>query len=365
MLIAASVLPTISAQSVCQPGWTQTPANSAWGQKCYKEFGPTAEPMGAQNAVCTDCGYSHAQCKAQCAGETATARVYCAASAAEITFAKDVGLSGWTAYTQDSSRPDYSEPAGGWAWECGSTYADIPWDPDILGHQQPDDAGDNTDVDVSCALLLNNGTFADAGCANGGADSMPWTRCALIFTHFTCPSVRPVHMTAHAPPRSSLPVRGRREGANLRLRGPKFRSQWCLERGARFTPRRVLRGRAGLGRWPRRYHRGRAVPNVPLRLCVEPRRRLQPRWCRHVLTPERLHLHRGHLRRHVRQPRHWRDGVWRKRQRLSCQCQHRDHDDHGRAAHAPGKRAARRMRLLLGPDGADHLRRGHVDDPLR
>ena len=185
MLIAASVLPMTSAQSVCQPGWTQTPASSAWGQKCYKEFGPTAEPMGNANDVC-DCGYNYAECKAHCAGQSASARVMCPASKAEITFVSNQAhVGGWIAYTQDSSRSDYAEPAGGWGWECGSTYDDVPWElQPNWGSAQPDDESADQHADVSCTLLTSNGTFMDVSCIDGGTGSTPWFRSACIFAPF-------------------------------------------------------------------------------------------------------------------------------------------------------------------------------------
>ena len=177
LILAAAVLPSVSAQSLCQTGWTQAPNSSeAWSSKCYRNIGPT---IGRGTVMWPKFGFNHSNCKAECKNASATARLLCSASEAENNFvSKQAYMRGWVAFTQDDSRPDYEEPAGGWGWECGSTYVP-PWSPAELGNQgDPDDRGDNG-ADVSCAMLRRDGTVEDRSCQEGDVTSF-WSNSALL-----------------------------------------------------------------------------------------------------------------------------------------------------------------------------------------
>ena len=180
LLLVAAVLPSASAQSVCQTGWTQAPPSSDWGNKCYREFGPTASGnMRLHGSDPISGGLTPLACEAACKNDSATGRMLCLASEAEMNFVtKQAYMTGWVAYTQNSSRSDYAEPAGGWGWECGSTYVP-PWSPAELGNQgDPDDRGDNG-ADVSCAMLRRDGTVEDRSCQEGDVTSF-WSNSALL-----------------------------------------------------------------------------------------------------------------------------------------------------------------------------------------
>ena len=178
LILAAAVLPSASAQSLCQTGWTQAPNSSeAWTSKCYREFGITSGPKADPSSG----GYNHSGCKAECKAQSATARMLCLTSDAEANFvAKQAYMDGWVAYTQNTSSSDYAEPAGGWSWECGSTYVPTwgvdPWQ----GISQPDNMGDNFGEDVSCALFVLDGRLADYGCREGDGTLNHWSRGALL-----------------------------------------------------------------------------------------------------------------------------------------------------------------------------------------
>ena len=186
-MLAVAVLPAVLAQSVCQTGWTQAPPNSDWGDKCYREFGPTA----TRGSISLSVGYNHFACQAACKNESATARMLCLMSGAETSFVtKQAHMKGWVAFTQDSSRSDYVEPAGGWGWECGSTYVPA-WAPqeDDADSQEPNDwggGGGDSGVGASCAALRRDGFMEDMTCQEGDATApnsallVPLSRC---YTH--------------------------------------------------------------------------------------------------------------------------------------------------------------------------------------
>ena len=177
LLLVAAVLP--SAQSVCQTGWTQAPSSSdAWSNKCYRNIGPTVDEAGV---MWPKLGYNHSDCKAVCKNDSATARLLCPASEAETNFvSKQAYMRGWVALTQDTSSPDYAEPAGGWGWECGSTYVP-PWAPQentFTSDAEPDNQGD-MGSDVSCAYLRRDGFMEDRSCQEGDETTF-WTNGALL-----------------------------------------------------------------------------------------------------------------------------------------------------------------------------------------
>ena len=180
LLVVAAVLPIASAENrgVCQTGWTQAPSSSDWGHKCYREFGHTASPLGEP----TTGGYNHSDCKALCKAQSTTSRMLCLASTSEANFvAKQAHMDGWVAYTQDSSRSDYTEPAGGWGWECGSMYTPTwGYDGSYNGNPQPDNMGDDYDEDVSCAILVLDGTMRDYSCREGDGVVNFWSFGALL-----------------------------------------------------------------------------------------------------------------------------------------------------------------------------------------
>ena len=125
-------------------------------------------------------GYNHTACKAKCSAESTTARMLCLMSEAENNFVtRQAHMKGFVAYTQNTSSSDYAEPAGGWGWECGSTYVPA-WSPEDEGDRaEPDNSGDGGDV--SCAMLRaeSDGTIKDASCQEGGEDSF-WSNGALL-----------------------------------------------------------------------------------------------------------------------------------------------------------------------------------------
>ena len=179
LLLVAAVLPSASAQSVCQTGWTQAPSSSdAWSNKCYRNIGPTVDESAV---MWPKLGYNHSNCKAACKNDSATARLLCPASEAETNFVtKQAHMKGWVALTQDSASPDYAEPAGGWGWECGSTYVP-PWAPQentFTSDAEPDNQGD-MGADVSCAYLRRDGFMEDRSCQEGD-DTTMWTNGALL-----------------------------------------------------------------------------------------------------------------------------------------------------------------------------------------
>ena len=182
LLLVAAAFPSASAVSVCQSGWTQAPASSDWGNKCYREFGPTAGSRDPYKAETVTGGYTPAQCTAACKSESATGRMLCLASEAETSFVtKQAYMDGWVAYTQDTSAPDYAEPAGGWGWECGSSYVPT-WGLDGSGSgpdQEPNDMA-NFDLNVSCAFLMSDGTISDQSCLEGDGIQVFWSRSALL-----------------------------------------------------------------------------------------------------------------------------------------------------------------------------------------
>ena len=221
LLLVAAVLPSASAQSVCQTGWTQSPNSSDWGNKCYREYGPPKrDPEGM--IICPDgCGYTYGGCKAHCKNESATARVLCPASQVEMDFvAKQAFLDGWVAYTQNTSSSDYDEPAGGWGWECGSTYVPL-WELHDDGSvRQPDGQGSMTE-DVSCAVSKGN-RLDDRSCLEGDGDAGDWpSYSALPGPNPRC-CARTHALTTHTLLRSRLRVRGRPETCHHRLRGPEL-----------------------------------------------------------------------------------------------------------------------------------------------
>ena len=227
LLLAAAVLPSASAQSVCQTGWTQAPSTSDWGSKCYRELGPTAAPGGSEPITG---GYLPSGCKAACKNESATARMLCLASEAENNFVtKQAYMDGWVAFTQNSSRSDYAEPADGWGWECGSTYVPT-WDVN-----EPNNRG-RVSGDASCAVLLSDSTVTDKSCLEGDGG---WSRSALLGPYSRCCAHA---LTTRPMLRSALHLRGQPDDTNLhRLRGPELRGQWRREQRARPVPRRIMR----------------------------------------------------------------------------------------------------------------------------
>ena len=188
LLLVAAVLPSASAQSVCQTGWTQAPNSSDWGSKCYRELGP---PERDPNAVPTAGGYNYSACSIACKAESGTARMLCLASDAEANFVtKQAYMDGWVGYSQNASRSDYAEPAGGWGWECGSAYTPA-WSSsaDGLAGQltpQPDDAGYFSE-DVSCGLLKKDG-MEDLSCLEGDGFLTSWSRRVLLNPNPRVPS---------------------------------------------------------------------------------------------------------------------------------------------------------------------------------
>ena len=231
LLLATAVLPSASAQSVCQTGWTQAPSSSDWGSKCYRAFGPTA-PI---HSVPLSTGYNHSGCKAACKNDstTGTGRMLCLASEAEMTFvAKQAYMKGRVAFTQDSSRLDYAEPAGGWGWECGSTY--VPsWSIDGDNGVQPSNTGEG-DGFVACAKMTHAGTMQDRSCSEGD-DTTYWSNRALLGPLSRC---RTHALTTHPLLRRGLHLRGRPDDTNLlRLRGPELRGQGRPTQRARPVPR--------------------------------------------------------------------------------------------------------------------------------
>ena len=233
LLLVAAVLPSASAQSVCQTGWTQSPNSSDWGNKCYREYGPPKrDPEGM--IICPDgCGYTYGGCKAHCKNESATARILCPASQVEMDFVTNQAyLDGWVAYTQNTSSSDYAEPAGGWGWECGSTYEPL-WElADDGGVKEPNGRGTMLE-DVSCAVLERGGKVVerqelpgrlkDQSCLEGNGDAGDWpSHRALLGPNPRCCARTHTHaLTTHTPLRSALRVRGRPETCH-RLRGPEL-----------------------------------------------------------------------------------------------------------------------------------------------
>ena len=181
LLLVAAVLPSALAQSVCQTGWTQAPSSSDWGSKCYREFGPTASGnMRLHGSDPISGGLTPLACEAACKNDSATGRMLCLASEAEMNFVtKQAYMTGWVAYTQNSSRSDYAEPAGGWGWDCASTYVPT-WGMDSGGHQQPDNSGMAQEGMVSCAVLFGDSTVSDQSCIEGDGIASIWARRALL-----------------------------------------------------------------------------------------------------------------------------------------------------------------------------------------
>ena len=181
LLLVAAVLPSASAQSVCQTGWTQAPSTSDWGSKCYREFGPTGRSMlRPHGSDPISGGYTPLACEAACKNDSATGRMLCLTSEAEMTFVvKQAYMTGWVGYTQNSSRSDYAEPAGGWGWECASTYVPT-WGVDRDGIQQPDNVGMAQEGMVSCAVLFGDSTVSDQSCIEGDGIASIWARRALL-----------------------------------------------------------------------------------------------------------------------------------------------------------------------------------------
>ena len=190
-MLAVAVLPAVLAQSVCQTGWTQAPPNSDWGDKCYREFGPTATISMTWGSLSLSVGYNHSACQAACKNESATARMLCLMSGAETSFVtKQAHMNGWVAFTQDSSRSDYVEPAGGWGWECGSTYVPA-WAPE---EDEPNDRTlDGDPVDVSCAALRRDGFMEDMSCQEGDETTLYSTRALLGPLSRCCAHVLTTH----------------------------------------------------------------------------------------------------------------------------------------------------------------------------
>ena len=187
LVVVAAVLPWASAQSVCQTGWTQAPSSSDWGSKCYRELGP---PERDPNGVVTAGGYNYSACSIACKAESGTARMLCLASDAEANFVtKQAYMDGWVGYSQNASRSDYSEPAGGWGWECGSAYTPA-WsssaDAEDGNVPQPDDAG-YFGEDVSCGLLKKDG-MEDLSCLEGDGILTVWSRRVCCSTRTRVPS---------------------------------------------------------------------------------------------------------------------------------------------------------------------------------
>ena len=205
LLLVAAVLPSASAQSVCQTGWTQAPSNSdAWSNKCYRNIGPT---VGRSSVMWPKLGYNHSNCKAACKNVSATARLLCPASEAETNFVtKQAHMRGWVAYTQDTSSPDYAEPAGGWGWECGSTYvpAWAPQEDEYASDAQPNDQGEAVWVDVSCAILRRDGFAEDRSCQEGD-DTTMWSNSALLGPLSRCRAPS----THHPPTAAQCPASAR------------------------------------------------------------------------------------------------------------------------------------------------------------
>ena len=126
-------------------------------------------------------GYNHSGCKAACSANTATARMLCLASVAENNFvSKQANMKGWIAFTQNHSRSDYAEPAGGWGWECGSAFVPTwtPAFPELGDEAEPNNKGESG-TDVSCALLRRDGTVHDRSCGEGGVETF-WDHSALL-----------------------------------------------------------------------------------------------------------------------------------------------------------------------------------------
>ena len=119
-------LPATLSQTVCPAGFTQAPSTSTWGDKCYRQLGPAGRMA---KKVPTSGGYGHAECDGVCKAASPSARVVCMTSAEEMTWVSSkASLKGWTNYIQDTTAPDYSEPAGGWGWQgCTSSYSPA-WD---------------------------------------------------------------------------------------------------------------------------------------------------------------------------------------------------------------------------------------------
>ena len=122
VLLAAAA----SAQTACPAGWTPSPATRDWPDKCYKEIGPIAKMNGGAPF---QAGRNHSGCKQLCAEQSATARLACFHSAAELHFVVNTShIDGWVGYEQDKQAADYSEPGGGWGWTtCSSTFSSGLW----------------------------------------------------------------------------------------------------------------------------------------------------------------------------------------------------------------------------------------------
>ena len=204
LLLVAAVLPSASAQSVCQTGWTQAPSTSDWGSKCYREFGPTGRSMlRPHGSDPISGGYTPLACEAACKNDSATGRMLCLTSEAEMTFVvKQAYMTGWVGYTQNSSRSDYAEPAGGWGWECASTYVPT-WGVDRDGIQQPDNVGMAQEGMVSCAVLFGDSTVSDQSCLEGDGIVSSWARRALPIP---TPRSFAQALTTHPMLRRPLPV---------------------------------------------------------------------------------------------------------------------------------------------------------------
>ena len=186
LLVVAAVLPWASALSVCQTGWTQAPSSSNWGSKCYRELGP---PERDPEAIPTAGGYNYSACSIACKAESGTARMLCLASDAEANFVtKQAYMDGWVGYSQNASRSDYSEPAGGWGWECGSAYtpkwSSLAWS-DGQFRPQPDDTGSLGDA--SCGFLTKDG-MEDLSCLEGDGIITGWSRRVCCSTRTRVPS---------------------------------------------------------------------------------------------------------------------------------------------------------------------------------
>ena len=127
VLLILITLPSTSSQTVCPAGFTQAPSTSTWGDKCYREIGPVTAQNTQPGTETT--GYTHSQCDGVCKAASPSARVVCMTSAEEMTWVSSkASLKGWTNYIQDTTAPDYSEPAGGWGWQgCTSSYSPA-WD---------------------------------------------------------------------------------------------------------------------------------------------------------------------------------------------------------------------------------------------
>ena len=168
-------MPAAVAQTACLPGWTQAPSSSSWGDKCYKEFGPSAD---ARDGMPTTGGHNHSECRQVCRSQSTTGRLLCATSSSEIAYvAGSAYMEGWTGYTQDTTASDYAEPAGGWRWEgCVSTYQPTWYQYSSGSRQTPDDTGNGMTSDVSCTILFADQTINDYACGDGTGSA--WSRCA-------------------------------------------------------------------------------------------------------------------------------------------------------------------------------------------